>query len=60
MLNPSDLTLLSKKGISESQITQQLNSFEKGFPFLEIRSAASPGNGITVISDQQTNKFLGI
>jgi hypothetical protein len=60
MLNPSDLTLLSKKGISENQIIQQLNSFEKGFPFLEIRSAASPGNGITVVSDQQTNQFLGI
>lgn len=59
MLNPFDLTLLSKKGISENQIIQQLNSFEKGFPFWKFVQPPLPAMD-TVVSDQQTNQFLGI
>jgi hypothetical protein len=56
MLNTSDLNLLASKGIKEKQIEEQLNSFEKGFPFLEITASASVEKGITVIhrEDQLT------
>ena len=60
MLNSSDKLLLSKKGITESQILSQLKSFEKGFPFLKIKSAASPGNGIMTVPSQLADDFLGI
>ena len=41
MLTQQDLKLLGQKGISESQIEAQLECFKKGFPFLNIQSAAT-------------------
>ena len=41
MITPEDKILLEKKGISESQIAEQLACFEKGFPFLQLDGAAS-------------------
>lgn len=46
MLTPQDKEILAKKGISESQIAEQLASFEKGFPYLKLDSAASLEKGI--------------
>ena len=42
----TDKELLQKKGISESQLAEQLESFKTGFPFLRLKAAASIGNGI--------------
>ena len=52
MLTPTDEIILKEKGITTVQIEDQLNSFVNGFPYLEIRSAAEPGKGIVVVSDQ--------
>ncbi len=46
MLTPQDKEQLAKKGISEAQIADQLASFERGFPYLELEAAASIGKGI--------------
>ena len=46
MLTQQDLKLLGQKGISESQIEAQLECFKKGFPFLNIQSAATIGSKI--------------
>jgi len=53
MLTPTDELILKKRGITSNQIEEQLKSFVNGFPFLKIRSAAEPGNGIVVVSDQE-------
>ena len=58
MLNSSDQSLLQKKGISKEKIEEQLKSFATGFPFLVIKSAAEPGNGITLISNENIQKYL--
>lgn len=60
MLNNSDLLLLQKKGISESQINQQLTSFSTGFPYLDIQYAASPQKGITIVPDSEIDYYLGV
>ncbi|MDD4971391.1 MAG: DUF4301 family protein [Paludibacter sp.] len=52
MLTPTDEIILKKRGITVTQIEEQLNSFVNGFPFLEIRSAAEPGKGIVQVSEQ--------
>ena len=52
MLTPTDEIILKKRGITTKQIEDQLNSFVNGFPFLKIKSAAEPGKGIVVVSDQ--------
>lgn len=58
MLQPSDEIILKQRGISKQQIENQLKSFVTGFPFLEIRGAASINNGITDISSENKQKYL--
>ena len=60
MLTQQDLKLLFQKGISESQIDAQLECFKKGFPFLNIQSAATIGNGILSIDENEAEKYLNI
>jgi len=52
MITKNDENILIKKGITSSQIEEQLKSFKNGFPFLKIQSAAEPGTGIIVVSDE--------
>lgn len=47
-----DLQLLKEKGISEETLAAQLESFRKGFPYLRIEKAATPGDGITIVTDK--------
>jgi hypothetical protein len=49
MLTKEDLNQIKAKGIREEQIEEQLASFAKGFPFLEITDSASIEKGIVVI-----------
>ena len=65
MLTPSDLAVLKERGISQETLNEQLKRFQTGFPHLRLAGAASPGNGILVLSDQERqaaverwNKFL--
>jgi hypothetical protein len=60
MLNPSDLSILESKGISESTIREQLLSFETGFPFLHIISAASPEKGILIPEQNELENYLSV
>lgn len=53
MITTTDEISLNKKGISTSQINEQLNSFKKGFPFLKIHCAAEPGKGIVLVTEQE-------
>lgn len=46
MLNSSDLEQLKLSGITPEQVEAQLNHFRNGFPYLDIRRPAIPGDGI--------------
>jgi hypothetical protein len=58
MLTSSDEIILQKRGISNQQIEDQLKSFVTGFPYLEIRSAAEPGNGIVCVTETEIPTFI--
>ena len=58
MLLPTDENILLQRGISHQQIEDQLRSFVTGFPYLEIRSAATIGDGIIFLSDEDQKTFL--
>lgn len=58
MLNANDLEQLKAKGISETQIEEQLASFVKGFPFLEIAASASMEQGILVVSKEDQAAYM--
>ncbi len=53
MFRQKDIEYLSGHGITTEQALQQMERFSTGFPWLEIKRAATPGNGITVLSPQQ-------
>lgn len=59
MLTHEDKELLARKGISETQITEQLECFKKGFPFLQLAAAASVENsGIMTAGKEEQEKYL--
>lgn len=58
MITESDKELLAKKGISEEMLLKQLDCFRKGFPFLELSSAASVQKGILVVSPNAEKEYL--
>ncbi|MBO5780032.1 MAG: DUF4301 family protein [Muribaculaceae bacterium] len=51
MLNEQDLQTLAQKGIAEETVKEQIKRFETGFPYLELLSAATPDDGITLLDD---------
>jgi hypothetical protein len=58
MLITTDDIILQKHGISSYQINEQLKAFKKGFPYLEISSAAEPGKGIVQVSENEIPLLL--
>ena len=57
MFTPQDLEVLAKKGISEEKVKGQLDSFAKGFPFLNLKSAASLEYGILSIDEDAATYY---
>lgn len=54
MFTKEDLELFEKKGISEQKVSQQLESFVTGFPFLPIVKAAGLEQGVLRINDKES------
>lgn len=58
MMTPDDKELLARKGISETQIAEQLVCFEKGFPYLKLNAAASLEKGILAPDTEEQHFYL--
>ena len=58
MLTPQDQEQLAQKGISETQIANQLASFQKGFPFLPLYAAASIDKGILKPNAEEQTTYI--
>ena len=50
--------MLTRKGISEEQIAEQLACFEKGFPYLKLAAAASIEKGILAPATDEQKLYL--
>ncbi len=48
-----DLSLFKSKAIDLKTINSQLQSFETGFPFMELSSPATPKKGIIILSEKE-------
>lgn len=57
-MTPQDKKLLASKGISEQQIAIQLADFVKGFPFLNLKAAASIEKGILKPTADEEENYL--
>ena len=58
MLSEKDLQQISERGISEEQVKNQLDQFEKGFPFLRLEAAAAIGKGIVSPADEDRARYV--
>lgn len=52
-LTPIQEQQLAERGIDRATVEQQLQRFVTGFPTLEIEAAATPGHGITILSEAE-------
>ncbi len=60
MLTEKNLEQISRQGITEEDIEKQLRNFEQGFPPLELVDAATPANGIKILSDDEEERHVSI
>lgn len=56
MFRKKDLEQLAQRGISVEAAEAQMARFATGFPFLTIKSAATPGAGITVLDEAERTR----
>lgn len=54
MFTEKDLAQIEKQGISLETIQQQISHFETGFPFLKVLKAATVGDGIVRVSEEES------
>jgi hypothetical protein len=57
MFSPEDIRQMKVRGSHPEEVLQQIEYFRKGFPFLKIVEAASCGNGIIRLSDDDLHRF---
>ena len=53
MFNREDLQQIESHGLTQAQVEQQIENFRKGFPYLKIVRAASAGDGVQVLSEEE-------
>lgn len=59
-LTPEDLHTLEAKGISLSQIEQQLARFERGFPYAKLVRPCTIGDGIRRLSSEELGDYTRV
>jgi len=52
MFTEKDLEQIAAHGLTVETVERQIENFRKGFPFLKVVRAASPGDGITVLDEK--------
>ncbi len=60
MFGPQDLKQIEAHGLTPEKVEEQIGCFVSGFPFLNVKSAASVGNGIVGLCDAETMKYREI
>jgi hypothetical protein len=58
MFTEKDQAQIKAHGLTVEQVERQIENFKKGFPFLKVVSAASPNNGIRILSSEEINAAI--
>ena len=58
MIEDEDNRILAEKGISQEAFERQLKQFETGFPFMKVKKAAVPSDGIVKIDEKGQSTYL--
>ncbi len=51
MFTEKELRQIADRGLTVAAVERQIENFKKGFPFLKVVRAASPGDGVAVLSE---------
>ena len=57
MFNEKDLKHIVAHGLTVEAVEHQIENFRKGFPSLQVVSAASPADGITILTAEQAEAY---
>jgi len=60
MFTPQDIRQIEERGMSVSQVEQQLNAIQQGFPYLKIEAPASTEKGIMVVDKEALTHYINI
>lgn len=58
MFSDNDIKQIESKGLTLQKVEEQINLFEAGLPFINIKDAATINNGIHEITDQQKESYI--
>lgn len=60
MFTGKNLKQIEGQGITPKEVEMQLKNFERGFPSLELVEAATPANGIKILSEDEEERYVSI
>lgn len=60
MLNSADIQQLQQKGLTQTQVESQIETFIKGFPFLDIVKPATVGYGIIKLEPEEVDELIDV
>ena len=58
MFTPEDLQQIAAHGLSPEAVERQIENFRRGFPFLNVVRAASPGDGVKILTDDEAGRAV--
>ncbi len=59
MFLEADITQIKERGSDASVVEEQIKYFVNGFPFLQLSKAATVGDGIIRLTDEQIKEVVG-
>ncbi len=60
MFSDKDKNQIKKRGSQIETVKLQIENFKKGFPYLQIEAAASVGNGIIRLNEEELNRRINL
>ena len=57
MFTEKDLQQIAAHGLTLEAVEHQIENFRRGFPSLQVVSAASPSDGITILTSEQASDY---
>lgn len=58
MFSKEDLLQIEKHGLTLQAVERQIENFRNGFPYLKIVRAASAGDGVRVLDEDETQRAV--
>ena len=57
MFTEKDLLQMAERGSDPAEVSLQVERFRKGFPFMQLQRAATRGEGIRTLTNQEVNDY---